>query len=324
VKPDAPVAKDGEKPDPLAEFDEIENTKDWTASAARRFKEVKAEAKSAAARASELESAMATKDARLAELEALSKDNTASELQAKLAEYENTMLLHDLEKTNAYKALVATPMAAIVSAVDDVASRNNIDPDTLLDVLALSDAAVQEEKLTELLASASDRDRFRIYKAVEEIKPVLAQRTVLQANVKEALAEASQLDEARKQSALADQVRSRTEAASAVSTKLTTKLSFLASLEGVDMPAFAKVAATIDPAALDPVTGTYHALAAQLLPKLAAGYARLQAELGVLTDKLADYDKATPKAGGGSQAPTKAGGPVDGKSFLEAVDAAFG
>jgi hypothetical protein len=57
---------------------------------------------------------------------------------------------------------------------------------------------------------------------------------------------------------------------------------------------------------------------------MAAQYMSLQKEIDALTDRLAEYDRAAPKAGGGSLA--TAGAPVtaDGKSFLDAVTAAFG
>lgn len=316
-----------EKPaekDPLAELDEFEDTRDWTAQAGRRFKEIKAEAKAHAARVAELEATVQAKEARLAELEALTTDPSHQATQEKLAEYEKTLLLTNLERTQAYQAAVAAPLAKLVGDVDDVAARNGLDADALLDVLSLEDAQAQEERITELLATASERDRYRIFKASEEIKPILAQRAALQSNVQAALAEAAQLETAQKQAETVARVQQRQAAATSVAEKLASRMAFLTTLEGVDMAALSKAAAEIDPSALDPVTGTYHAMAAKLLPKLATGYVRLQAELGHLTDKLAEYDKATPRAGGGSVPNSGPLGAVDGKSFLEAVGAAFG
>jgi hypothetical protein len=119
-------------------------------------------------------------------------------------------------------------------------------------------------------------------------------------------------------------VQQRQEAANAVADKLKNKLTFLSGMEGVDLTAYAKEAAELDPSTLDPVTGTYQAIAAKLLPKMAAQYINLQKEIDALTDRLAEYDRAAPKAGGGALATGGAPVAADGKSFLDAVTAAFG
>jgi hypothetical protein len=103
------------------------------------------------------------------------------------------------------------------------------------------------------------------------------------------------------------------------------KLTFIDSLTGVDLKAMAAEAAQTDPAAMDDVTATYQAIASKVFPKLARDYVALRAEVDSLTEKLAEYDKATPKAGGGSTRPAGAmSAPTDGKTFLDAVSAAFG
>jgi hypothetical protein len=50
----------------------------------------------------------------------------------------------------------------------------------------------------------------------------------------------------------------------------------------------------------------------------------LQKEIDVLTERLADYDRSAPKAGGGSLNNGSAPSALDGKSFVDAVAAAFG
>lgn len=328
TKESEPVKETAKEPDtepnPLKDLESIEEPKDWTPEAARRFKELKAELKTYRSRAEELEQAVSQKESRLQELQALADNPEYQQLQERIAEYEQQMLVSKLESSHAYKTLVEKPLASLVEEADSIAEKYSLDSSTLLEVIATDDEAAQEEQLSELLANASDRDKFRIYKIIEEVRPILEQRKVLQEHAEAALREAEELDSQRQQQSLIERVQQRQEAANAVADKLKNKLTFLSGMEGVDLTVLAKEAAELDPSTLDPVTGTYQAMAAKLLPKMASQYLSLQKEIDALTERLAEYDRATPKAGGGSLA--TAGAPVtaDGKSFLDAVTAAFG
>lgn len=328
TKEPEPVKETAKEPDtepnPLKDLESIEELKDWTPEAARRFRELKAELKTYRSRAEELEQAVSQKESRLQELQALADNPEYQQLQERIAEYEQQMLVSKLESSHAYKTLVEQPLASLVEEADGIAEKYSLDAGTLLEAIANDDEAAQEEQLSELLANASDRDKFRVYKIIEEVRPILEQRRVLQEHAEAALREAEQLDSQRQQQSLIERVQQRQEAANAVADKLKNKLTFLSGMEGVDLTVLAKEAAELDPSTLDPVTGTYQAIAAKLLPKMASQYLSLQKEIDALTERLAEYDRATPKAGGGSLA--TAGAPVaaDGKSFLDAVTAAFG
>lgn len=312
------------EPNPLSDIDSLEEPKDWTPQAAKRFKELKAELKTYRSRAEELEQAVSQKESRLQELQALAENPEYQQLQERIAAYEQQMLVTKLESSHAYKTLVEQPLANLVQEADGIAEKYSLDSNTLIEVIAESDEAVQEEQLTELLANASDRDKFRIYKIIEEVRPILEQRAVLQQHAEAALREAEELENQRYQQTLVQRVQQRQEAANSVADKLKSKLTFLSGMEGVDLSTIAKEAAELEPSTLDPVTGTYQAMAAKLLPKMAAQYMNLQKEIETLTEKLAEYDRAAPKAGGGSLATAGTPTAADGKSFLDAVTAAFG
>lgn len=309
--------------DPLSDLD-FDDAKDWTPQAARRFKELKAELKTYKTRAEELEQDTMQKATRLQELEALADNPEYQQLQERVAQYEQQMIVSKLEQSQAYQHLVEQPLMQLVSEADAIAEKYQVDGNGLLDVIAMSDEAAQEEQLAELLATASDRDKFRIYKIIEEVKPILEQRRVLQENAQAALEEAEALDREQHQMALVQKVQQRQEAANAVADKLRSKVAFLNGVEGVDLNQIAKEAAQIDPASLDHVNSTYQAMAAKLLPKMAAQYMNLQKEIDSLTSRLADYDRSAPKAGGGSLNSNSASSSMDSKSFVDAVAAAFG
>jgi hypothetical protein len=309
---------------PLSDIESLEEPKDWTPQAAKRFKELKSELKTYRSRAEELEQAVSQKESRLQELQALADNPEYQQLQDRIAEYESQMLVSKLESSHAYKTLVEQPLANLVQEADGIAEKYSLDSNTLIEAIAEGDEAAQEEQLSELLANASDRDKFRVYKIIEEVRPILEQRRVLQEHAEAALREAEQLDSQRQQQSLVERVQQRQEAANAVADKLKNKLTFLSGMDGVDLTVLAKEAAELDPSTLDPVTGTYQAMAAKLLPKMAAQYMSLQKEIETLTERLAEYDRATPRAGGGSLATGGAPTAADGKSFLDAVTAAFG
>ena len=310
--------------DPLADIDSLDEPKDWTPQAARRFKELKNELKEYRTKAETYQNELTQREARLQELEAVSNNPEFQQLQERIEQYEQRMLLTDLENSSAFKNTIHEPLSQLVSEADSIAEKYGIESNTLLDVLALSDEATQDERLSEVLANASDRDKSRIYRIIEEIQPILAQRSAILENAAEAAKEAEYYEQQKQQAQLVERVQQRREAADAVAEKLQSKLKFLSSMDGLDMKQVAKEAAEFDPSTLDPVTGTYQAMAAKLLPKMAAQYISLQKEIDNLTERLADFDRASPKAGGGA-APAFNKGSVGGdKSFVDAVAAAFG
>lgn len=323
----ADPASDAPAAEPVTDLESLEaldEPKDWTPQAARRFKELKAELKTYKTRAEELEQMKTQNESRMQELEAVSNNPEYQQLQEKIQQYEQQMLLSNLEESYAYKTMVEQPLGALVTEADAIAEKYGVDPNNLLDVITISDDAVQEEQLAEVLASASDRDKFRVYKIIEEIKPILEQRRVLQENVQEALQEAQALEQQREQASLIERHQQRQDAANAVANTIKSKLSFLSAIDGLDMDQITKDAAGTDFTKLDAVSGTYQAMAAKLLPKVAAQYISLQKEIDSLTERLADYDRASPKAGGGSPIPYSASMSGSDKSFVDAVTAAFG
>jgi hypothetical protein len=329
----APVDESSQEPtstsassesDPLSDLDSIEEPKNWTPEAARRFKELKSELKTYRTRTEELEQAISQKEHRLQELQAIADNPENQELQKRISEYESQMLVSKLENSHAYKTLVDEPLSNLVEEADSISQKYSLDPDALINAISESDEAAQDELLSELLVNVSDRDKIRVYKIIEEVHPILQHRDVLRKNAEAALREAEELDNQRQQQTLAQRAQQRREAASVVADKLKSKLTFLANVDGVDLSTIAKEAAELEPSTLDPVTGTYQAIAAKLLPKMAVQYMGLQKEIDTLTERLAEFDRAVPKAGGGSLNTSGTPTTADGKSFLDAVTAAFG
>ena len=305
--------------DPLDEVD----VKDWTPEAARRFKELKNQLNEERKAARDLRETVTQREARLAELEAKATDPEIETLRQKIEEYESKLLVTKLEDTTAYKDLVEAPLKAVVSESDALANKYNIDPDELFDALALTDEEQQSERVSELLATATERDRFKAYQLIEKLKPIHAQRDALQNNSQEALREAQELEAVRSQEALRQRAEQRKVAATQVAERIASKLTFLKNIEGVDMDAVAKEAAAVDHTTISPVNAAYNQMTASLFPKVDKELLRVTKENDALVAKLASYAKAEPRVGGsgGVTGGSTAGAEV---SFVDAINRQFG
>jgi hypothetical protein len=312
--------QDGDDLDLLDGDDDVE-VRDWTPEAARAFKEVRNDLKSERQASRELRETLEQRESRIAELEAMNQSPELDTLRQKLEEYESKLLVTKLEDTQAYKDLVEAPLKSILTESDAIAEKYGVDADELFDAIASQDETEQEEKISELLASASERDRFKAYQLIELLKPVKQQQEALRENSAEALQEAQELDQLRQQEQLRTRAESRKLAVQQVANRLTEKLTFLPKIEGLDMSQVVREAEASDPSTLSPVNAAYNQMAATMFPKIAREYVKMMKENESLVSKLAAYANSTPRVGNsmGSRS-----GASENASFVDAVSRAFG
>ena len=325
------VSAEAEEPaqtETVAEEDPLEQLTedvDWTPKAANRFKQLKDELKGSRSELEQLRQLSKEQEAKLQELSAIAENKDIEQLQSRLAEYEQERMFTNLEQTTAYQESVTKPLGFLMSQADQIADKYEIDPNSLIDVLALDDPQVQDERLMELLPNASERDKARIYRIIEEIDPILERRKLLFDNVEEAAKEAAMLEEVKQKQELAERASLRQNVTRNVVERITEKLPFVKTLDGIDINAIQTKAASVDPTVIHPVDFAYNAVSAQLLPTIVREYVGLRKELEVLTDKLAEYETAEPSISSGS--PAKAGSAKSSGStggFIDAIDRAFG
>ena len=319
---DEPAAQE-----PVLEDDPLEQLTeevDWTPKAANRFKQLKEELKGSRSELEQLRQLSKEQEAKLQEMSALVENKDVEQLQSKLAEYEQERMFTNLEQTSAYQETITKPLSFLMNQADQIADKYEIDANALIDVLALDDAQAQDERLSELLPHASDRDKARIYRIIEEIDPILERRKLLYENVEAAAQEAAYLAESQKKQELAERAQLRNNVTRNVVERITEKLPFVKSMDGLDLQALQTKAASIDPTVIHPVDFAYNAVSAQLLPPLVREYMGLRKEIEVLTDKLAEYESAEPTLSSGS--PNKAQRPTSGGEggFVDAINRAFG
>lgn len=317
-----------EKEEPTEELESFDPTDDlesevgddWTPKAASRFKKLKAELKASTDELEALRQQVSENESKVKELSGEAESNDIESLQKKLAEYENEKMFTDLEDTEAYKVAVAQPLDKLIDTTREIADKYEVSPDDLVDALAIQDATEQDERLTDLLADATDRDRARVYRVIEDISPILEKRASMMQNASEALSEAKAAKEKQVEVEASERAKERQNAARNVVSRVQKKLPFLSGIEGLDMKAIQEKAAEVDPTVIHPVDYTYNAVSAQLLPSIIKEYVGMRKENEVLTDRLAEYEGAEPNMSGSSPNSTPAD---DKRSFEERVEAAF-
>jgi len=329
-----PVADEPEsvEPEPVEEVqdtDPIESLTDdigddWTPKAANRFKELKTELKTNRSELDMLRQQSTEYQSKIQELTGLVENKDVEQLQERLAQYEQQQALTNLEQTPAYHQAVSQPLEALVEQADQIADKYEVDSDALIDVLSLDDPQQQEEQLSELMPNASDRDKARIYRIMEDIDPILQRREHLYANADAALAEAQQLQEQHQAASAAENAQLRQNITRNVVERVQQKLPFLSGIDGLDMSAIQQKASETDPSVLHPVDHAYNAVSAQVFPTVVRQYLEMRKEVESLTDRLAEYEDAEPAMSGQTKAPMTRAGVSDNASFEERVNAALG
>jgi len=297
---------------------------EWTPKAANRFKELKTELKTNRSELDQLRQQSKEYESKIQELTGLAESKDVEQMQEKLAQYEQERSLTNLEQTQAYKQAVSEPLAALVEQADQMADKYDVDSDALIDVLSLDDPQEQEEQLAELLPNASDRDKAKIYRIMEDIDPILQRRANLYENAHGALAEAKQLEEQQTAAASAENAQQRQNITKNVVQRVQEKLPFLKGIEGLDMTAIQKKASDIDPSAMHPVDHAYNAVSAQVFPTIVRQYLGMQKEMEALTDRLAEYEEVEPAMSGQTKDSSTRAGMSDSGSFEDRVNAALG
>ena len=317
-----PIEEAAEDAEPIENLSE-EVGDDWTPKAASRFKQLKSELKSSKVELDTLRQQQTQQEAKIKELTGLTENKDVEQLQTKLAEHEQKQMFNNLEETDTYKQAITDPLAALMKQADQIADKYNVDPDALVDALSIKDQEKQDEQLDELLPDATDRDKAKVYRIVEDIEPIVQRRQQLYENSEAALAEAKGVEEQKEAQLAAEKAKLRLNVARNVVERVQQKLPFLSGLEDLDMEAVQTKAAESDPSVIHPVDHAYNAVSAQLLPNIVKAYMSMRKENDLLTDRLADYETAEPAMSGQTQTDPTTGVTRD-MSFEESIAAALG
>lgn len=309
--------------DPTSDLDD-DIGDDWTPKAASRFKSLKAELKESTTELDQLRQQVSEQESKIKELSGMSDNPDYEDMKTKLESYEKEKMFSDLEDTDAYKNAVTKPLDNLMEQTKQIADKYDIDAEVLIDAFAQEDQTIQDETLAEILSEATDRDKAKVYRIIEDINPILERRTELLDNASEALNEANLAAEKKEEQLAAEKLQNRTNAARNVAERVKKKLPFLSGIEGLDMEAIQQKAAEVDPSVLHPVDATYNSISAQLLPTIVREYIGLKKEVDSLTDRLSEYEEAEPTMSGTSPTSKQVAGQSNkDASFADSIEAAF-
>jgi len=324
VEDEPEVTEEKDPVDELLDFEPPEDdTAGWTPKAAATFKKSKVALNKARADLASARSELSETKSRLTEIEATADNPDVDALRDRVKDYEKMALVSNVEKSAAFKSMVTEPLTELVSEADAVAERNDIDPDALVEAITIEDIQERKEALSEILSSADDEDRYKIYSITEKIRPIFERRNAIYENIEAAAAEAEEIESAEQRRTSAEALHTRQKAAKAVGDRIVERMPFLDDIEGLSMDPVVEEAGATDPASLDPVKASYNAIGAKIMPRLAAEVLRLQRENDALTGQLAEYEDTEPGAGGGSATSKKKSGVSTG-DFLSAVSSQLG
>ena len=220
--------------DPTSDLDD-DIGDDWTPKAASRFKALKAELKESTTELDQLRQQVSEQESKIKELSGMSEYPDYEDMKSKLEAYEKEKMFSDLEETDAYKSAVTEPLDNLMEQTKQLADKYDIDPEVLIDAFAQEDQTIQDETLAEILSEATDRDKAKIYRIIEDINPIIERRSQLLENASEALNEANLASEKKQEQEAAERLQDRTNAARNVAERVKKKLPFLSGIEGLDM-----------------------------------------------------------------------------------------
>ena len=306
--------------DPLEQLSEDVGD-EWTPKAANRFKQLKTELKSNRSELEQLQQTVKQQEQQISEMKGLTESEDLGQMKERIAEFERVQAVENLEGTQAYVEAVSEPLDKVFGTLNNLAEKYDVDPDHILDALDHETTEEQDEKIAELFYGASDRDKVKVYKAIEEIDPILERRNELHNNAKDALNEAKYLEEQKRNAVAAEELKQRQAVTDNVVDRVLEKLPFLNGLE-VDMNAIKEKAFTTSPDVIHPVDYAYNSVAAQLLPSIVKEYFQTLKENDSLTDRLADFEGAEPNISG--RGPDGSTRPSSDLDFASAIEAALG
>ncbi len=274
---------------------------------------------------SELKETKAAQAALADELEGVRKQAPVTELEtqlkqvtAELEEFRQSAAVYDVEKSDEYVAQVAEPIEAMMDVAEEIATRNEIPPEDLIDAMALEGKA-QDEKLRDITEDMSDRDKNRVYRMMDDAAIVFQRSQQMKDQAAELAVKYENADLARKEQAAKKsliEVRSGIEKVFEKFQKVTPSLGEDVSFEAIKAKTMEE-----DFSTLTPNHRAYALAAGAVVPKMISALRARDAEIAKLNGELSGMVKAKPKAGGDHSSAT----PVsEGKSLMDVIENELG
>lgn len=247
-------------------------------------------------------------EAKLAEIEKSTPEVNPEEvtrLRQLNEEYERELQVSRVEATKEFKDAVVVPMLQLRENIDSLALKYEIAQRDLYEALSDSDSSARADKLSDIAAGMNDRDKYFLYELEKRFLKVEETREKVVNNAKLALQKIKEHREEQENLRRSELSKGYESAFKEVWALTQKNLPLLNRVTGDDewnntIDEIEKVAAAPDFENLDLADRARVSIRAAVAPLLANQFVSLFNKYQELQKSLEKYQKATPKAGGGS------------------------
>jgi hypothetical protein len=250
----------------------------------------------------------ATLEAKLAEVEK-SRAGTDPEEVTRLRqlneEYERELQVARVEATKEFKDAVVLPMQQVREAVDTLATKYEIAQRDLFEAFSETDPSTRADKLSDIAAGMNDRDKFSLYELEQKFNRVQSTREKVVNNAKLALEKIEQHREEQSKTQKEEYSKRYTSTVDKVFEEARQAIPLLRPIEGDDewnnqLAEAEKFVKGLDMDGLNEDARARVALRSAVAPIIYGQFVSLYNRYREMEKSLEKYQKATPKAGGGS------------------------
>jgi hypothetical protein len=249
------------------------------------------------------------------------RDNLSKELR-----------LVKLEKTPEYQRAVQQPMEAIESELKRLGTKYNVGAGRIREALVESDRDKQGDLLSRVTETFNDRDKMNLFKLSDDAREIIRRKSVLQADVKQALEYIEAKRTAETERTKAESANEWNSAQKKAWKSLSDEIYLARPLEGneqwnKDLDATKELVANTDLGAMPSLDRARILVQAALLPRALVAIHQLWNMYQEAAKGMQRYQGVTPGAGGGRASAGEGNGQAapgtpsdDGMSFIEAIE----
>lgn len=250
----------------------------------------------------------ATLEAKLAEVEkarAGTDPEEVTRLRQLNEEYERELQVARVEATKEFKDAVVLPMQQVREAVDTLATKYEIAQRDLFEAFSETDPSTRADKLSDIAAGMNDRDKFSLYELEQKFNRVQSTREKVVNNAKLALEKIEQHREEQAKTQKEEYSKRYTTTVDKVFEEARQAIPLLRPIEGDDewnnqLAEAEKFVKGLDMDGLNEDARARVALRSAVAPIIYGQFVSLYNRYREMEKSLEKYQKATPKAGGGS------------------------
>lgn len=268
-------------------------------------------------------------EAKLAEVEkarAGTDPEEVTRLRQLNEEYERELQVARVEATKEFKDAVVVPMQQVREAVETLATKYEIAQRDLFEAFSETDPSTRADKLSDIAAGMNDRDKFSLYELEQKFNRVQSTREKVVNNAKLALEKIEQHREEQAKAQKEEYSKRYTSTVDKVFEEARQAIPLLRPIEGDDewntqLAEAENFVKGLDFEGLNEDARARVALRSAVAPIIYGQFVSLYNRYREMEKSLEKYQKATPKAGGGSSVAPQQANKEEFDDFMSALKA---